>query len=254
MHQIRVALLRNELLRGGRLAAGIQRWPRLRHRLRLQNVVFDPIIFSRKGKMILRPHSVQHLQPFAGACVTVVVLLETDAILPRFIRPPRRHHVQRQPPAADVIDVRGLLGQQRRQMKRRAHRHHQLNSLRNRRQRRCRGPRIQRRRLHSLDIVQIQLGNQRHVESQFLAALRQPLHVRPRRLHVFIRDVAQPPAEHRKPVSVSHAFSPAATSRAGCFTSLRRASSIKKSARRPYGLKPSMRSGSATKFERALMS
>src|SRR5579864_1797787 len=106
MHQICVALLRDQFLRRGRFSARIESWSRLRNWLRLQYIILDSIIFPRKRKMVPGPHPVQHIQPFAGARVPIIMLLEPYAILPRFVRPPRRHHVQRQPPAADVIDIR----------------------------------------------------------------------------------------------------------------------------------------------------
>src|SRR6266481_5489810 len=71
--------------------------------------------------MILLPDAVQNVEPLAGTRVAVVMLFECDAIFPRFIGPPRRHHVEREPAVADLIDVGGLLRQQRRQMKRRPH-------------------------------------------------------------------------------------------------------------------------------------
>ena len=47
------------------------------------------------------------------------------------------------------------------------------------------------------------------VAPQLFAALRQPFHIRPARLHVFVFHIAQPSAEHRKPVAVSHECAPA---------------------------------------------
>src|SRR5207248_1787539 len=67
------------------------------------------------------------------------------------------------------------------------------------------GPRIERRRLHTFNVVQIQFGDQREIVTDLFAAPRQPAHVLPRRLHAFIRDVAQPSAKYREPVPVSHA-------------------------------------------------
>src|SRR6266403_2622772 len=204
--------------------------------------------------MILLPHAVQNVQPFAGARIPVVVLLERYAILSRFVRPPRRNHVQRQSPIADLIDVRCLLGQQRRQMKCWAHSHHQFNSVRYRSQRRCRGPRIQRRRFNAFNVVEIQLRDQRQVETNLFAALSELLYVRPARFHVFVFHIAQPPAENRQPVPVSHRGPPLVATRSPRLASCRSASEIKKSASRAYGLKPTTRTGSATKFESAFTS
>ncbi len=124
MHQIGIALFGDQLFRRGRFASRVQRWPRFRHWFRFKNVIFHAVIFPRIGKMVLLPHAVQNVEPFAGARVAVVMLLEGYAILARFVRPPRRDHVQSKPAVADLIDVGGLLRQQRRQMKRWAHRHH----------------------------------------------------------------------------------------------------------------------------------
>src|SRR2546423_9467525 len=92
-------------------------------------------------------------------------------------------------------------------MERWPYRHHQLDTFRHRRQRRRRRPGVKRIRVYSLDVVQVQLRDQRHLEPNFLAALRQPLHVLPCRGHLFVRHVAQPPTKYRQPISVSHACS-----------------------------------------------
>src|SRR6266850_3681866 len=139
-------------------------------------------------------------------------------------------------------------------MKRRAHRHHQFNSLRHRSQRCCRGPRIQRWRFNAFDVVEVQLRNQREIKANLFAALRELLHVRPARLHLLVFDVTQPPAENRQPVPVSHRGPPLAATRSLRPASCRWASAIKKSVSRAYGLKPTTRTGSATKFESAFTS
>ena len=77
-------------------------------------------------KLRLGPEAVHHVEPFFRAGIAVVVLVKRDAVLPRFLRPPRRHDVQRQPPAADIVNVRCLLRQQRRGMIGRPDRDHQL--------------------------------------------------------------------------------------------------------------------------------
>ena len=158
--------------------------------------------------MVLLPRSVENIQPLFRARVAIIMLLKSHAILARFLRPPRRNNIQSKTPVADVIDICRLFCQQRRQVKCWPHRDHQFNSFGHRCKRSCRRPRVQRRRFHSLDVVQIQLGNQRQVEAHRLAALRQLLHIGPRRLHVFVLDVAQPSAKNRKPVSVSHRGAP----------------------------------------------
>src|SRR6266436_3867891 len=78
--------------------------------------------------MVLLPDAIQNVEPLAGARVAVVMLFERDAILPRFVRPPRGNHVQREPAIADPIDVGRLLRQQRGQMESR--RTATINSIR----------------------------------------------------------------------------------------------------------------------------
>src|ERR1700687_3892400 len=204
--------------------------------------------------MVLLPDAIQNIEPFASARVAVVMLFERDAILARFVRPPRGNPVQLEPAIADLIDVGRLLREQRRKMERWPHGHHQFDSLGHRGQCRRRGPRIQRRRFGAFDVVEIELRDQRQVESNLLAALRKPLHVCPAYLHVFVFHVAQPPAEHGKTVAVSHRAPPLTTARSGRFAWCFCASVMRKSANRAYGLKPMTRTGSATKLESAFTS
>src|SRR6266566_3453454 len=77
--------------------------------------------------MVLLPHAIQNVEPFAGARVAVVMLFERHAVLARFVRPPRGNHVQRKPAIANPIDVGRLLSEQRWKMERRSHRHHQFD-------------------------------------------------------------------------------------------------------------------------------
>ncbi len=138
------------------------------------------------------------------------MLFKRHTVLPRFVGPPRRNHVQREPSITDPIDVGRLFRQQRGQMERRSHRHHQFDPFGYRGQRRCCGPGVQRRRLDALNIIEVELGNQRKIKANLFAPLRKLLHVLPVRLHVFVFDVAQPAAENGKPVAVSHRGPPLA--------------------------------------------
>src|SRR5215831_3727726 len=123
-------------------------------------------------------------------------------------------------------------------MKRRTHCHHQLKSMRHRGQR-CGGrPRVERRLFWALDIVQVEFSNQRKVKADLFTTARQPAYVSPTGLHLFIFHVAQPSAENRKPISVSHYA----------------ASFSRKSTNRTNGSKPTTFGPSATKLESALMS
>ncbi len=195
------------------------------------------------------PQAVDDVEPLRGSRVAVVVLIERHAVHPRLGGPPGRDDVQRQAAVADVIDVRGLLGQERRRVKRRPDGDHDLELVGDRRQRRGRAPGVERRRLRAFDVVQVQLGDEREVEADLLAAPRQTTDVLPRRFHRLVVDVPQPAAEDGKPISETHHTTPAV---AGTPAAASSASS--QSASRANGSKPRMRVPSATKFESALMS
>ena len=125
-------------------------------------------------------------------------------------------------------------------MKRGTHGDHQFERFGDGGERRGGGPGVERRRVDAFDVVQIQLGDQREVEADLFAALREPLDVFPGRFHVFVVDVAQPTAE-----------TPASSIR----MRIRRASFSEESpTRRAKGSKPTTRAASATKFESALTS
>src|ERR1043166_8306583 len=123
-------------------------------------------------------------------------------------------------------------------MKRRAHSHHQLECIGNRSERRGGGPCVQRWSLDALDVVEVELGNERQVIADLFTTPRETTDVVPARLHSFVFNVSQPTAENREPVTVAH----------------RLTSSCRKSTRRACGSKPTTRVASATKFESALMS
>ena len=67
-----------------------------------------------EAEMLLGPEAVDDRQPLARAGVAIVMLVELEAVLLRLVGPPGGDDVERQPPARDVVDVRGLLGEQRR--------------------------------------------------------------------------------------------------------------------------------------------
>ena len=205
MHEVGIAAAGDELL--GRLgfAAGVQDGAGPRERLRLQHVAVDPVEAARVREPITGPDAVEHLEPFGGAGIALVVLLEIDTVHPSLVGPPRRHDVERQAAAADVIDVGCLLGEQGRQMEGRADRHHQLELGGDRGERRRGRPGVQGGRLDPLDVVEVQLGEQGHVEADLLATLGKTADVVPGRRHALVGDVAQPPAEDRQPVAEAHA-------------------------------------------------
>src|SRR5260370_14580356 len=111
--------------------------------LRFEDRILDVIVLSREAELPLLPQAVYHREPLGRPRVARVVGVEFNAILPRFLRPPRRHDVERQPSARDVIDIRSLFGDQRRGMKRRPHRDHQLESVRDAGQARRAGPSLE---------------------------------------------------------------------------------------------------------------
>src|SRR5205085_4459916 len=150
------------------------------------------------------PRLVHNLEPFRSAGIAIVVLVEVDTVFLRFFRPPGRHYIQRDPPSADVVDIGGLFGEQGRIMESGPHGHHQFESLGYSSQRRGRRPGIERRRFGSLDVIQVQLGNQGEIKSDFFAATGEAAYILPTRLHVFVFNVAEPPAKHWKPISVAH--------------------------------------------------
>src|ERR1700752_2333899 len=123
-------------------------------------------------------------------------------------------------------------------MKRWTHGDHQLECRGNCGERRGGGPRIKRRRVDALDIVEIEFGNQRQIVAKLFAPARELADVVPTRFHSLVFDISQPTAENREPVTVAH----------------RLISSCRKSTSRACGSKPITRGASATKFESALMS
>src|SRR5437016_1475254 len=96
-------------------------------------------------------------------------------------------------------------------MESRTHCNHQLESFCNGSERRSSCPRVERWCIDSFYVVHEQLGDQRDIVPNFLAALREPLHVRPGRGHSLIFDIAQPTAKNGKPISVLHTVTPAAS-------------------------------------------
>src|ERR1051325_700352 len=101
-----------------------------------------------------------------------------------------------------------------------------------------RGPCVQRRLFGALDVIQIEFGDQSKVKADFLTAACKPADVCPACFHLLIFHIAQPAAENREPISVSHYA----------------ASCSRKSTSRTNGSKPTTLGPSATKLESALMS
>ena len=176
----------------------------LRDRLGLADRVLQPVALALVAEALLGPQPVDHVEPFAGPGVAVVMLVELQAILGRLVRPPGGDDVERQPAAADIVDVRRLLGEQGRLVEIGPDRDHQLDPLRHRRQRRRGRPGVERRLLDALDVVEVELGDQAQVPARLLAPQGEPADIVPARLHPLVLDVAQPAAEDRHPVTEPH--------------------------------------------------
>ena len=154
--------------------------------------------------MVGLPHAIDDGQPFVGAGIAVVVLLERDAVLGRLVRPPRRDDIEAQSAARDIVDSRRLLGEKGGIVERRPHRDHDFLFFGHGGECCRRRPRIKRRGLDPFDVVEVQLCDKGEVEADLLGPNRQPGRIAPRGVHVFVVDVSQPPAKHGQPVSVAH--------------------------------------------------
>ncbi len=163
-------------------------------------IVVAPVVREAR----LAPRASHDVEPFLRARVPIVVFIERRTEAPRLVLPPGRHDVEREPAVGNVVDVRRLLREYRRRMERWPHGNHDLELFRDRREGGGRRPRVERRRVDPLDVVEQQLGDQREVVADLFAALRKTSHVVPRRRHPLMLDVAQPTAEDGEPVSVSH--------------------------------------------------
>src|SRR5437016_14337096 len=118
------------------------------------------------------------------------------------------------------------------------HGHHQFQPLGYSGQRCGGGPCIQGRRFRTLNVIQVQLGYEREIKTDFFTATGQPADIVPAYVHVFVFNVAQPTAKDREPISVTH----------------HAASFSRKSTNRVKGSNPTRLGPSDTKLERALMS
>src|SRR6202451_2255119 len=188
--------------------------------------------------MVPLPGGVHDIEPFGSARVAIVMLIELHAVFFGFFGPPGGNHVQREASSSYAINVGGLFREQRRKMKSGPHRDHQFQRIGDGSEGRGGGPGVERRSVHTFDIVQIQFGDEREAVANFFAAAGEARDVIPRGRHLLVGHIAQPAAEYGKPVAVTH----------------QRASFPRKSTRRAKGSKPTMRGPSETKFESALTS
>ena len=111
MHDVGIALLRNEVFCGLRFAAGINRRPREAHRFRFEHRVLGAVVLAGVIEARLGPGAIDDIEPFRGSAIAIIVALEIDAIHLGFLLPPRGNHIERETAVADAIDIRGLLGE-----------------------------------------------------------------------------------------------------------------------------------------------
>src|SRR3954467_6890856 len=103
-----------------------------------------------------------------------------------------------------MVDARGLLGEKRRIVEGGADGDPQPKAFRPGGERRGRRPRVERRGVNALDVVEIEFGNQRQVIADLFAAPREAADIIPPRLHPLVFNVSQPTTENREPVTVAH--------------------------------------------------
>ena len=204
VHDISVALLGDHRLGRFAFAAGVDRRTGRGDRLGLANRVLKLVALAMVRKARLGPQSVDHLQPFTGARIAVVVSVERQPVLSRLVRPPTRHYVERQPAMGDIVNVRSLLSEQGRLVEIGPYRYHQLDAVGHRRQGRRGRPGVERRLINALYVVDVEFGNQRQVPAGLLAALGQPPDIVPACRHTLVFDIAQPAAKHRHPITEPH--------------------------------------------------
>ena len=89
VHEVGVARARDQLFRRLRFPSRVERRPRLCPRLGLERRALHVIEAARIAEARLGPHPVHHAQPLRRSSVTLVVLVEVDTVLARFVSPPR---------------------------------------------------------------------------------------------------------------------------------------------------------------------
>ena len=202
VHDIGIAARGDHRLGLFAFAAGID--DRLARRFGGADRAFGPVEITGEVEPFLGPQTVHDLQPFLGPGIAIVMLIELQAILLGLIGPPGRDDVEREPTARDSVDIRRRLREQRRVVEIGAHRDHQLDRVGHRGKRSGGRPGVERRLLDPLDVVEIELGDQREIIADLFGPLRQALGIVPARLHPLIGHVAQPAAEHRHPEPIAH--------------------------------------------------
>jgi hypothetical protein len=88
------------------------------------------------------------------------------------------------------------------------HREHQLQALGDGGDGGREGPAVERGRSGALDVVEVELGDEREVIAERLGAHGEVAHVVPGGRHVLVLDIAQPAAEDWHPESEAEAFRP----------------------------------------------
>ena len=205
VHDVRVALGGDEILGRLGLAAGVDGRAGTPYRLGLQDQIVHRVVAAAVRQTGLAPCAAHDVEPFRGARVAVVVLIEVDAVAACFVGPPCTHDIQRKAAIGDLIDVRRLLGELRGRVILRTHGDHELESLGDGGEGGGGAPCVEGGRIGALDVVEKELGDEREIEAQLFTSLRELSCVGPARVHALVVHVAEPATKHGKPVAESHA-------------------------------------------------
>ena len=204
VHEVRVALARDQILRRGRLAARVERGPRSLHRLRREASRLDRVVPAVERVLVARPHALENGDELLRARIPFVVFDPGAAVHRALGGPPCADDVQREAAVRDAIDRRRLLCDERGKPEVRADRRHELEARRERGERGRRRPRLEAIGLGAFDVVEVQLGDERDVPARVVGADREVALVVERRGHALVLDVAQPSAEDRHPEAETH--------------------------------------------------
>ena len=167
MGEPRVALGGDQRLGGGRLAAGVDRRARRADRLGLQHGVAHRVVARRRART---PASATARRPRRATPPCARSDRRGGRTARRTCRASDAHHddttfSDRRPPLMRSM-LAACLASSAGRMERRAHRDHDLE-LRGDRGERGRGaPRVERRRVDALDVIQIEFGDERQIEAE----------------------------------------------------------------------------------------
>jgi hypothetical protein len=169
-----------------------------------EDVVVDVVVAAIVGGVLGAPAVVEDGEPFIGAGVAVVVLVEGDAVLEGFVAPPGADNVEGEAASADAVDAGGLLGEQSGVVEGGSDGDHQLELFSDGCERGGGGPCVERVGFDALYVVEIQFGNEGEVVAEVFGLQCEIANVVPRCGHLFVVDVAKPAAEDGEPKAVAH--------------------------------------------------